>query len=92
MVQRHCLCRPVINTPLQRGGGTCEMEVNRFSGFWRYRRFCGSRETAKAVETSLACAITPLKRGVNERRLLGPQQPRYALPAPARTFHLSTDR
>ena len=58
-----------INTPLQRGAGTGREELNRFSGFHGSRcAECGS-ETAKAVNHLVACIITPLKQGINERAL-----------------------
>jgi hypothetical protein len=51
---------PFINTPLQRGVGTCERTVTRFSGLFR------TQETAEAVQPVTGRCSTPLKRGVNE--------------------------
>ena len=50
----------LINTPLQRGGHTNSLAVNRFSGFeWNLK-------TAKAVHLAPEPQPTPLKRCVNE--------------------------
>ena len=51
----------LINTPLQRGETADGGQVNRFSGF------CTMPETAEAVRCPCRLALTPLKRGVNER-------------------------
>jgi hypothetical protein len=56
----------LINTPLQRGGGAANGDLNRFSGL---QMTCAGpgQETAKAVHKFVACPITSLKRGVNEK-------------------------
>jgi hypothetical protein len=51
----------LINTPLRRGDSGSPGFLNHFSGFPR------DAETAEAVVEFCGAAITPLKRGVNER-------------------------
>ena len=53
----------VINTPLQQGVWWGEGVRNRFNGFPH------DVETVETVSLPLAVAITPLKRGDNERCL-----------------------
>jgi len=58
----------LINTPLQRGARGATIRMNRFNGFSH------GVETVETVEDPGASANTPLKRGVNEIRLLPPPQ------------------
>src|ERR1039457_4036887 len=66
-VRRKTAKAVLLLTPLQRGAWAWCKEKNRFSGFRRRVKFCGSVETAKAVQNIPACAATSLKRGANER-------------------------
>ena len=56
----------LINTPLQRGDGRIVNTGNRFNGFPRRGK------TVETVSDSPSRSFTPLKRGVNERRVVGP--------------------
>jgi len=51
---------PLINTPLQRGGGRCGVGPNRFNGFSSWVK------TVETVGRPSQPALTPLKRGANE--------------------------
>ena len=54
--------RPLINTPLQRGGRANGRDLNPFSGFQLAEEPCVLLETAKAVPSLTALTFTPLKR------------------------------
>jgi hypothetical protein len=69
-----CQCELLINTPLQRGGMPARTDLNRFSGFPAFSRQPQCLETAEAVRGSFARPITPLKRGLNEKRTTGVQK------------------
>ena len=60
----------LINTPLQRGGCRRAGGPNRFNGFHSVR------ETVETVRANAASPGTPLKQGVNGRRLVGPARKR----------------